>query len=252
MKQSNRPRALVTGGAKRVGREIALTLARAGCDVTITYNGSETEAKATVEDLRTLGALGEAARLPLDDLEDVSTRAEALSREHERWDVVVLSASVYEPSPLGELTAERVLRDYTVNAAAPLMIVRALRAGLDKSILTGGGAIVAMCDIHAMGRPRKDFASYAMSKAALAEMVESLARDLAPRIRVNGVAPGVVAWPEKGYESDRAMQESYLKRVPLERAGTPAEAAEAVRWLALEARYTTGQVVRVDGGRWLA
>ena len=90
-----------------------------------------------------------------------------------------------------------------------------------------------------------------MSKAALVEMVRTLAIELAPEVRVNGVAPGVVAWPEEGYESDADAQRRYLKRVPMKRAGTPEDAAEAVRWLALEARYTTGEIVRVDGGRAL-
>jgi pteridine reductase len=109
-----------------------------------------------------------------------------------------------------------------------------------------------MCDMHALGRPRKGFAAYSMSKAALIEMVRCLARDLAPRVRVNGVAPGVVAFPESGYESTPDLQAKYLSRVPLDRSGTPEDAAEAVRWLALDARYTTGEIVRVDGGRWLA
>jgi pteridine reductase len=108
-----------------------------------------------------------------------------------------------------------------------------------------------MCDIHASERPRKNFAAYSMSKAALEQMVRVLALELAPKVRVNGVAPGVVAFPDSGAESDPEMQARYLKRVPLARSGTPEEAAEAVRWLALDATYTTGEVVRVDGGRWL-
>jgi pteridine reductase len=109
-----------------------------------------------------------------------------------------------------------------------------------------------MVDMHALGRPRMGMSAYAMSKAALVEMVRSLARELAPAVRVNGVAPGVVAWPESGYEADRAMQQRYLERVPMKRAGTPEDAAGAVRWLALEAPYVTGEIIRVDGGRWLA
>jgi pteridine reductase len=102
-----------------------------------------------------------------------------------------------------------------------------------------------------MGRPRKDFAAYAMSKAALVEMVHCLARDLAPQVRVNAIAPGVIAWPEAGYESDPIDQAKYVRRIPLGRAGTPEDAAKVVRWLAFEATYITGEVIRVDGGRWL-
>jgi pteridine reductase len=121
----------------------------------------------------------------------------------------------------------------------------------ERSLLPGGAAVVAMCDIHAMGRPRRDFAAYSMSKAALEEMVRSLARDLAPSVRVNGVAPGVVAWPDSGIESESAEQSRYLRRVPLARAGEPEDAAKAVVWLALDATYITGDIIRVDGGRWL-
>ena len=83
-------------------------------------------------------------------------------------------------------------------------------------------------------------------------MVRTLARELAPAVRVNGVAPGVVAWPDQGRDADEASQQAYLARVPLKRAGTPEDAAEVVRWLALNAHYTTGEIVSVDGGRWLA
>ena len=133
-----------------------------------------------------------------------------------------------------------------------MLLTKHLAAKLADSPLKGGGAVVALCDMHAMGRPRKDFSAYSMSKAALAEMVQSLARELAPKVRVNGVAPGVVAFPEAGHESDPEMQKAYLSRVPLQRAGTPEDAAEAVRWLALDATYVTGEIVRLDGGRWLA
>lgn len=139
-----------------------------------------------------------------------------------------------------------------VNALAPLLLTKHLAPLLTRSAMPGGGCVVCMCDIHAMGRPRTDFAAYSMSKAALAEMVRSLARDLAPGARAVGVAPGVVEWPDEGHESDEDSQQAYLKRVPLERAGTPEDAAEMIRWLALEATYVTGQVIPLDGGRSLA
>ncbi len=252
MSHAPRPRALVIGGARRVGRAIALALARAGCDVAITYNASEREASDTVAELRSLGARAGAHRLALDDAGAIEPACRGVVPPGEFLDVLVLSASAYAPSPLDGLTGERLARDYLVNAAAPALIVKALRANLERSDRPHGAGVVAMVDMHALGRPRKDFLSYAMSKAALVELVRSLARDLAPRVRVNGVAPGVVAWPETGHESDGASQKAYLARVPLQRAGTPQDAAEVVRWLALDAGYVTGEIVRVDGGRWLA
>lgn len=246
-----RPQALVTGGARRVGRAIALCLAKAGCDVSITYSTSEDEARATIAEIETLGATARGFRVDLADAAAVEGLAARVGAECASLDVLVHNASSYSPSPLAEISAERVERDYRVNAVMPLVLSARLGPMLARSGLSGGGAIVAMADVHAMGRPRKEFASYSMSKAALVEMVRSLARDLAPKVRVNAVAPGVVAWPEAGYESDAAAQAAYVARVPLGRAGTPEDAAEVVRWLALEAKYTTGEVVRVDGGRWL-
>jgi len=246
-----RPVALITGGAVRVGRATALALARAGCDLVLTYRTSDHEAKSLVDEAGSLGARAELVKLDLDDLARVETFARTAAAEWPRLDVLVHNASSYAPSPLSELKAEDALSHYRVNALAPLLLSARLAPLLAESPLPGGGAIVAMCDIHAMGRPRPEFAPYEMSKSALEAMVKALARDLAPKVRVNGVAPGVVAFPDSGPDSDPEMQRKYLARVPLGRSGTPEEAAEAVRWLALDATYTTGQIVRVDGGRWI-
>lgn len=252
MRGGSRPHALVTGASRRVGRAIALCLARAGCDVSITYSTSEGEAKAAVAEIEGLGVRARAFKLDLADAAALESFSATLQSGCPTLDILVHNASSYSPSPLPTLAAQRVERDYRINAVAPLVLSARLAPLLSKSTLPGGGAMVAMADLHAMGRPRKGFASYSMSKAALVEMVRSLARDLAPLVRVNAVAPGVVAWPESGHESDPTAQAAYLARVPLERAGTPEDAAEVVRWLALDARYTTGEIVRVDGGRWLA
>ncbi len=249
---NQRPRALVVGGAKRVGRAIALALAKSGCDVIITYRNSSQEARDTLTEMNARGGSHQAIPWELTDLDALSIESAKLAKSQPVWDVLVFSASTYEPSPLHELTPSRLQRDMAVNALAPLIMAQQFAPCMQNSQLPGGAAIVAMIDIHAQGRPRRDFLSYSMSKAALGEMVQSLARDLAPTIRVNGVAPGVVAWPETGFESDAKMQQEYLSRVPLKRAGTPQDAAEVVRWLALEASYITGEIIRVDGGRWLA
>jgi pteridine reductase len=251
-----RPLALITGGARRVGRATTLALARAGCDVVVTYNASDAEAKQTVADAVGLGASPTESRalsLPLDNPSDVEAIAADLARTLPRLDVVIHNASTYEPTPLASLTPEAALAAFRVNALAPLMLSKHLGPLLAASDMRGGGSMVAMCDIHALGEhglPRShEYLAYAMSKAALAEMVRSLARELAPRVRVNAVAPGVAAWPESGRESDKAAQQAYLSKVPLARAGTPEECAEVVRWLALEATYLTGEIIRFDGGR---
>lgn len=260
-----RPRAIVTGGARRVGRATCLEFARAGCDVHFTYLSGEAEAEALLQELRSLGAEAQASRLDLDDLAEVERFAANAALG--RVDILVNNASIYAPSAAlaaqldlpppsapaapGSTLADEILRFYRVNAAAPMLLSVGCASSLARSELPGGGAIVALCDIHAMGRPRRGFLPYTASKAALAEMVASLAVDLAPRVRVNGLAPGVVAFPDAGYESDAEMQDRYLRRVPLARPGTPEEAAAAIRWLALDAHYVTGEILRIDGGRWL-
>ncbi len=245
----DRPLALVTGGARRVGAAICRELARAGCEVEFTYRSSANEAEALAQEI---GA--EPHRLDLNDIEAAQRWARDRAASWKRLDVLVHNASIYTPSPLGDLRPEDALRHYRVNALAPLLLSASFAPLLTRTAALPGAApcIVAMCDMHVTGRPRKGFAAYSMSKAALGEMVRTLTRELAPAVRVNGVAPGVVAFPESGYESDPEMQRRYLSRVPLGREGTPEDAAGAVRWLALDAPYVTGEIVRVDGGRWLA
>lgn len=241
---SDRPRVLITGGARRVGRAIAEAFADAGCDLVLTYRSSRDEAEEARSTLSTHVTL---MPLDLDDLDAVEALGGDLVTD--RLDIVVHNASIYAPTPLADVSAVSAMKAYRINALAPLLLSRTLAPALRRSPL---GSIVAMADMHVLGRPRIGFSEYAMSKAALVEMVRSLARELAPDVRVNAVAPGVVAFPESGYESDDATQQAYLRRVPLARTGTPRDAAAMVRWLALEATYVTGEIIRLDGGRWLA
>jgi pteridine reductase len=273
-KPSDRPVVLVTGGARRVGRAIVLEFARSGFDVVFTYNRSEGEAHELTQFVTQLGRQATSHRVNFDDIADVEQFGEQLAQTMSRLDVLVHNAGSYGGTPLADLDAATLMKHLRVNAASPLLLTAKLRPLLASSRLAGGASVIAMCDMHAMGRPRRNHAAYLMSKAALTEMVSCLARDLAPQVRVNGVAPGVVAWEEPGAEppegsefdskgsDDRPApglkptseeeQRRYLRRVPLGRFGQPEEAARVVRWLATEATYVTGQVVRVDGGRWLA
>jgi pteridine reductase len=249
---ASRPLALVTGAARRVGRAVALELARAGCDVIFTYNSSEPEARALASELAELGCTASFQRLDLSDLDCVQSFASEQADLLPRLDILVHNASIYRPTNLDDLSVEELSILFRVNTFAPLLLSAKLAPRLRESVLPGGGCIVALVDIHAMGRPRRGFAAYSMSKAALTDMVYCLARDLAPDIRVNAVAPGVVAWPEEGSDANPEHQARYLRRIPLGRAGTPEDAAKAVKWLAMDAPYITGEVIRVDGGRWLA
>ncbi|MBX3383938.1 MAG: SDR family oxidoreductase [Phycisphaeraceae bacterium] len=246
-----RPVVLITGGAKRVGRAIAAAFAGAGCDVVLTYNNSGHEAHETASMLRRAGAKVLCQQLDLLNIEAVEVFADRVLNTTARLDYLVHNASVYTPTPLADVSAEEADQQFRVHALSPLILSARLAPLLAQSEVPGGGAMVAMLDVHLLGHPRKDFIAYAMSKAALTEMVYCLARELAPRVRVNGVAPGVVAWPENGLDDDPAAREKYLRRIPLGKAGTPEDAAEAVRWLAMSAHYTTGQIIGVDGGRRL-
>lgn len=245
------PIALITGGARRVGKEIALELARAGCDIILTYLRSYDEATALAKQISSMGRTVWLKELDLSQPEAVTTLADELCRTLPRLDIVVHNASIYGPTPPEDLDAGDASTMYTINALSPLLLTARLRTILADSPMRGGGCVVALTDIHAQGRPRRNFSAYLMSKAALDEMVRSMARDLAPSIRVNAVALGVVAWPEVGPDATVEEQRRYVKRIPLGRAGEPGDAASAVRWLALEAPYVTGATIRVDGGRWL-
>lgn len=247
------PVALVTGGAKRVGAAIAEELASRGLDIIITYNTSKDDAEAHARSLREEHKVRTwTVACDLADPDAAARTCLAAAREAGRLDVLIHNASVYFSTPLDDLDWKQARDLYAINAGSPLLITAALAPILTSSTMPGGGAVVAIADIHALGRPRKNFAAYSMSKAALAELVQTLARELAPAARANAIAPGVIAWPESGYESDAASQEAYLERVPLQRAGTPNDAAKLVAALALDHTYMNGEIVRLDGGRWLA
>jgi pteridine reductase len=228
-----------------------MALARAGCDVVITYLHSRAEAERARDQLALTGAAARIERLDLRDLEGTRVIAAQFADQLPRLDVLVHNASVYQSASLEQVTIEHLIENFRVHVAGPVLLTRGLAAKLRQSALRGGGAIVCMCDVHALGRPRRNYLAYSVTKAALAEMVRSLAVELAPAIRVNGIAPGAVAFAETGPDADPEMQQRYLSRVPLARSGTPEEAAEAIRWLALDATYITGEIIRVDGGRWL-
>ena len=251
---TDRAVALITGGAKRVGAAIATELARRGLDLILTYNTSVDEVEVLAHDLER--AHGTNATTLACDLTDPDAAARACrdaANNTGGLDVLVHNAAAYYPTPLDDGVSWSTARDlYAINAGSPLCITAALAPMLRSSTLDGGGTVVAMADIHAMGRPRQDFAAYGMSKAALIDLVRTLARSLAPEARANAIAPGVVAWPECGYESDENSQQAYLSRVPLQRAGTPEDAAKLVVALALDHAYINGEVIRLDGGRWLS
>jgi pteridine reductase len=234
--------ALVTGGARRVGRAIVLKLAQSGYDVAFTYFASEAEAQSLCGEVAALQrkALGLCADLT--DLPSAITKIAAEFRPaFNRLDLLVNNASIYQPSGLEDATLPAIRRMWAIHVEAPLLLCREFA----KDLRTANGAVVNMVDLLAE-RPWPTFLAYCASKAALANLTLGLARELAPQVRVNGIAPGVVEWPAN---YPQAQRNEYLKRVPLARAGTPQDVADAVLFLAAASGYVTGQILRLDGGR---
>jgi pteridine reductase len=234
--------ALVTGGAKRVGRAIVERFAREGFDVAFTYLLSAVEAEEVVRQFEAGPA--RVVRIPA-DLDNPQTFVPNLvgefRRHFDRLDVLVNNASAYEPSPLENVTLEQIRRFNAVHVESPLLLCQALAAMLRES----KGHVINMVDLLAE-RPWPQYLAYCASKAGLWNLTLGLARALAPDVTVNGIAPGVVAWPEEASDEEK---QKYLSRVPLAREGTPQDVANLAYFLATEGSYITGQIIRLDGGR---
>jgi pteridine reductase len=239
------PVVLVTGAAKRIGAEIARVLHRAGFDLALHYRRSAADVEALRDELE--AARPDSTLLLQADLADLPRLPALVERTLARFgrlDALVNNASSYFRTPLGGIEPDDWQVLFGANAQGPLFLsqaaVPALRARR--------GAIVNLVDIYAE-RPLEQHTVYCMAKAALAMMTLSLAKELGPTIRVNGVAPGNVLWSENPVKAETlAVVE---ERTALQRQGAPADIAEAVRWLLQDAGYVTGQILRIDGGRSL-
>jgi len=235
--------ALVTGGAARLGATIVRHLHAAGARVVIHYRSSVSPAQSLRDELLSLRAGSAAiAQADLNKPTSWTPLIEATLGFGGRLDVLINNASAYYPTPLQEATLEHWEELIGSNARAPFFLAQAAAPELRRR----RGCIVNMVDIHAE-RPNADHPIYCMAKAANAMMVKSLARDLAPEVRVNGIAPGAALWPE-GYLADVAKQE-ILERIPMGRPAGAAQIAEAVMFMVTGPDYITGQILAVDGGR---
>ncbi|MGB0723701.1 MAG: pteridine reductase [Gammaproteobacteria bacterium] len=236
---------LVTGAAKRVGAAISRRLHAAGGRVVVHYRGSETAARELVDELNGLRS-DSAASVQADLLDTAGLPALVRSATGVwgRLDGLVNNASSFYPTPMGEATEAHWDDLVGSNMKAPFFLAQATAPELRRN----GGAIVSIVDVHAE-RPMKNHTLYCMAKAGLAMMTKSLARELGPEVRVNGVAPGAILWPSAGL-SDEAKQ-TILDRTALKRPGNPDDIAGAVVFLMTAAPYVTGQILAVDGGRSL-
>jgi len=243
---SGRPVVLVTGAARRVGATIARTLHAAGYDLALHCRHSRTELDELVGELEATRPRGTLAlQADLGEIGRLPELVEAAVARFGRLDGLVNNASSFHATPLGTITPAQWDDLFAANARAPLFLAQAAAPHLRAA----RGAIVNLVDIYAE-RPLPRHSVYGMAKAALAMATRALAQELAPDVRVNGVAPGAVLWPESG--KDYADRRELIARTPLARSGTPEDVAGAVLWLLRDAPFVTGQIIRVDGGRSLA
>jgi pteridine reductase len=235
---------LVTGAAKRIGRAIALRLHGAGANVVLHYRHAAVEAGALAAELNAVRA--GSAELACADLLDTDRLPELVKVAVDRFgalDLLVNNASSFYPTPIGTITGQQFGELMGTNLKAPLFLAQAAAPHLK----TRRGAIVNIVDIHAE-RPLRNYVVYSIAKSALAGLTRSLALELGPEVRVNGVAPGPIAWPEDG-SFDAAFQERVIRHTMLKRQGDPDDVAKVVLFLATDAGYITGQIIAVDGGR---
>jgi len=234
---------LVTGAARRIGAAIVTRLHAEGARVAIHFRGSRDDSERLAAGLNRHRA--DSAATFCADLLRTASIPELVARVVE-WggglDGLVNNASTFYPTPLGTITEQQWEDLVGSNLKAPLFLSQAAAPALRKSC----GSIVNIVDIHAR-RPLRDHAIYGSAKAGLAMLTRSLAKDLAPRIRVNGISPGAILWPEDGM--DDTVRESIVEQIPLARTGEPEDIAGCVVYLIRDAGYVTGEIIAVDGGR---
>jgi pteridine reductase len=234
---------LITGGARRVGAEIARTLHAAGANIVIHYRSSAAAAIALADQLNRLrprSATIHSAHLSTADAPEKLVAATLL--EFGRLDILVNNASSFFPTPIGQITVPQWDDLMGSNLKAPLFLSQAAAP----SLRARHGLIINMIDIHGL-RPLKAHPVYSSAKAGLAMLTRALARELGPEIRVNGIAPGPVLWPEADMEAE--LKREIIDKTALKRHGTPQDIARTALFLAKDAPYITGQIIAVDGGR---
>jgi len=238
--------ALVTGAANRLGAQIARTLHQNGANLIIHYRGSAAAAQSLVADLNQLrdnSAICLQANLSVDvEIEELAQQAIAAFAG---LDILVNNASRFYPTKIGTIDQQAWDDLTSSNFKAPLFLAQACYPALRKQC----GCIVNMIDIYA-SRPLNQHSVYCAAKAANQMLVKSLALELAPEVRVNGIAPGAILWPQDDADYDQERQQALINNIPLKRRGTPQAIADSLLLLVAN-DYITGEIIRVDGGRLL-
>ncbi len=235
--------ALVTGGARRIGAEIATRLHAEGMRLVLHYHSSDAEARA-LQDLLNDKRSDSVVLIKGDLLDNhkITHLAQQSIKMFTRLDAIVNNASTFFPTPVGDTSEEDWNNLFGTNLKAPFFLAQATAAELKKN----RGVIVNIADIYGV-RPLKNHAVYSTAKAGLIMLTRALARELAPEVRVNAVAPGAILWPD--HDHDEVAQQRLISRTPLKRMGTPREIADTVLFLIRDAGFTSGHVIPVDGGR---
>ena len=244
--------ALVTGGARRLGRAMVLALARAGRDVAIHYNGSRAEAEQTATEARAFGVRAQVFAADLLDLDTAEALVPAVTARMGALSVLVNNASIFEHDTIATATRDSWDRHLGSNLRAPFILSQAFAAQAAPADLSGGeavatGLIVNMVDQRVL-KPTPEFITYSIAKAGLWEMTRMLAQALAPAIRVNAIGPGPTLQGARQSEADFARQR---RATILERGADADDVVQALRYF-LGARAVTGQLICVDGGQHLA
>ncbi|MHB8541501.1 MAG: SDR family NAD(P)-dependent oxidoreductase [Candidatus Acidiferrales bacterium] len=232
--------ALVTGGAKRIGRSIVEKLAAEGADVVINYDSSQTEAESLASDVRKLGRRALAIPANVSKKQEVQRMFLTIEREFSRLDILVNNAGMFFAADFADLTEEQWDAILATNLKAQFLCAQAATPLLKKS---GQGRIVNISSLGGI-LPWPRFTAYCVSKAGVIMLTRCLARALAPEILVNSVAPGTIQFP------DELPDEEYIRRAPLHRTGKGADIADAVFYF-VTSDFVTGQILAVDGGRSL-
>lgn len=235
--------ALVTGASQRIGAEIIRALHAAGMDTAIHYRSSGAKARelqVELEERRRDSTL--LVQADLADIAYLPAMIERIEQWRGRLDLLVNNASSFYPTPVGESTEQQWDDLLCANLKAPYFLAQAAAGMLRQN----RGGIINLVDIHAE-RPLKDHPIYSIAKAGNAMLVKSLARELGPEVRVNGIAPGAILWPDREMGAD--TKADILARTALQTSGRPADIAGTLLFLVRDAGYITGQIINVDGGR---
>lgn len=238
---------LITGAARRVGAEIARWLHVRGMNVIIHYQTSKKEAEALVQTLN--NNRKNSAAMLMADLNEIAQCEQLIENAQKIWqrlDVLVNNASRFYPSPLGKITNEQWQDLMGSNLQAPFFLAQAAAQYLRPQ----RGCIINIADIHA-DKPLKNYSVYCIAKAGLVMLTKTLAKEFAPDIRVNAIAPGAILWPEVENELTAERKNKIVNATLLKRAGMPQDIAKVVNFLINDGTYMTGQILTVDGGRSL-